>query len=126
LISCTTHSIHVSVSCQFIQTDGREDQPIFVFGYHITIRNESSESVRLMEREWNITDGFGIHRSVKGEGVVGMQPEIEPGESFSYSSYCPLSSPFGQMEGRYLLHTSGRNVHVRIPRFPMESPFHLN
>lgn len=126
MISCTTHSIEVSVSCSFIQTDGREHQPVFVFGYHITIRNDSNEPVQLMEREWHITDGFGIQRSVKGEGVVGIKPEILPGASFSYSSYCPLASPFGQMEGEYLLHTAERAVRVRIPRFFMESPFHLN
>jgi ApaG protein len=114
------------VDCRFIQTDGREDQPVFVFGYHITITNENNDPVQLMEREWNITDAFGIRRNVKGEGVVGMKPQILPGESFSYSSYCPLVSPYGQMEGIYLFNTVEGPVQVRIPRFFMESPYHLN
>jgi ApaG protein len=99
---------------------------VFVFGYHIRITNENNEAVQLLEREWNITDAFGISRTVKGEGVVGMKPQISPGESFSYSSYCPLVSPFGQMEGTYLFNTTEGLVRVRIPRFYMESPFHLN
>jgi len=126
LISCTTHSIQVSVSCRFIQTDGGENQPVFVFGYQITITNENNEPVQLLEREWNITDAYGIHRTVKGEGVVGMKPQILPGESFSYSSYCPIVSPYGQMEGIYLFSTAEGIVRVSIPKFFMESPYHLN
>lgn len=99
---------------------------MFVFGYHIRITNENNEAVQLLEREWNITDAYGISRTVKGEGVVGMKPQILPGESFSYSSYSPLISPFGQMEGNYLFNTTQGLVRVRIPRFYMESPFHLN
>lgn len=114
------------MSCKFIQTDGKENQPVFVFGYYITITNESSKSVQLLEREWNITDAFGFHRTVRKEGVVGMKPQILPGESFSYSSYCPIISPYGQMEGIYLFKTTEGLVRVNIPRFYMESPFHLN
>jgi ApaG protein len=126
LISSTTHSIQVTVSCRFINTDGRDEQPVFVFGYHITITNESSEVIQLLEREWNITDAFGAHRHVRGEGVVGMKPMILPGKSFSYSSYCPLTSPFGYMEGYYLIQSAEQLVKIGIPRFFMESPFHLN
>ena len=126
MISCTTHSIQVSVSSQFIQKDGSENHPVFVFGYHITITNEGNEVVQLMERQWFITDACGIQRTVKGEGVVGMKPKLAPGESFSYSSYCPLAVPFGQMEGFYLFETPETTLRVTIPRFLMESPFHLN
>jgi ApaG protein len=126
LISSTTHSIQVSVSSRFIQKDGSENHPVFVFGYQITITNEGNEVVQLMERQWFITDACGVNRTVKGEGVVGMKPKLEPGESFSYSSYCPLSVPFGQMEGFYLFKTPENTIRVTIPRFLMESPFHLN
>lgn len=126
MISCTTHSIQVSVSSRFIQTDGRETQPVFVFGYHITITNEGNDTVQLLEREWIITDACGGNRSVRGEGVVGMKPRLAPGEAFSYSSYCPLPVPFGHMEGFYIFSTPEKSIRVVIPRFFMESPFHLN
>ena len=126
MISLTTHSIQVSVTSSFVQTDGRENQPVFVFGYQITITNEGNDVVQLMERQWYITDACGVNRSVKGEGVVGMKPKIAPGESFSYSSYCPIALPFGQMEGFYIFRTAEKTFRVSIPRFIMESPYHLN
>ena len=67
-----------------------------------------------MERQWFITDACGVNRTVKGEGVVGMKPKLEPGESFSYSSYCPLSVPFGQMEGFYLFKTPENTMELGI------------
>ncbi|MFN5219103.1 MAG: Co2+/Mg2+ efflux protein ApaG [Sphingomonadales bacterium] len=126
MISCTTHSIHVVVNSRFIQTDGKEHLPVFVFGYHITITNQGNENVQLLEREWFIRDACGVSRSVRGEGVVGMKPQLAPGETFSYSSYCPLPLPFGQMEGYYTFKAAEKTFRVVIPRFFMESPFHLN
>lgn len=75
--------------------------PVFVFGYTIRITNLGDEPVRLLTRFWRIVDADGEERIVEGQGVVGEQPEIEPGRYHEYSSFCPIETPWGTMEGRY-------------------------
>jgi ApaG protein len=90
----------------------------YVFAYTIRISNEGRQTVRLLERRWRIVDADGDEREVRGEGVVGQQPVLEPGRSFEYSSFCPLATPWGTMEGEYLMEDDkGDRFDVRIARF---------
>ena len=94
-----------------------------MFVYHIRIENRGHETVRLISRHWRITDGRGMVNIVDGEGVVGEQPLLEPGESHDYVSGCPLTTPHGTMEGFYTFHReNGEPLEVRIPFFPLSAP----
>lgn len=88
------------------------------------ICNEGSETVRLLKRYWRITNGLGESEEVRGPGVVGETPELAAGESFTYTSGCPLRTPSGIMVGSYELTTAGGEVfQVAIPAFSLDSPF---
>ena len=101
----------------------------FVFGYRIRISNESDRTVQLLARHWIIVDADGERSEVKGDGVVGQQPMLAPGQSFEYSSFCPLSTPWGTMEGSYQFRNAsttgqpGDSFVASIGRFFLVSPF---
>ncbi len=99
-----------------------------VFAYQIEIHNESSKIVRLISREWHITDAYGRHRLVEGEGVVGEKPFIAPGETYRYISRCDFSTTVGQMAGYYYMEQkdNSRMIKVQIPDFVMVVPYVLN
>jgi ApaG protein len=93
------------------------------WAYRITIANNSGDFVKLLSRYWHITDGSGKVEEVRGPGVVGEQPELEPGDSFQYTSGCPLSTPSGIMVGRYTLcDRNGATFEVDIPAFSLDIP----
>ena len=119
----TTNGIRVSVEPEFLadQSDPEEDH--YVWAYTVRIENGSSETVQLRDREWTITDAFGQSEMVAGEGVVGEQPVLRPGEGFEYTSGAPLPTPSGLMFGRYGMETAdGRRFLVDIPAFSLDSP----
>jgi ApaG protein len=90
----------------------------YVFAYTILIENKGPSTVRLLERRWRIVDAEGDEKEVRGEGVIGKQPVLEPGRSFEYSSFCPLATPWGTMEGEYVMEgAGGERFDVRIARF---------
>jgi ApaG protein len=96
----------------------------YVFGYRIRIANESEGSVQLISRHWLIVDAEGERSEVEGEGVVGQQPVLAPGQSFEYSSFCPLATPWGTMEGTFqFLDIADVPFTVQIARFYLVSPF---
>ena len=96
---------------------------VYVFVYTIQITNVGQKSAQLLSRHWVITDGFGTTREVRGDGVVGVQPKIAAGESFEYSSSCPLSTPFGQMHGEYYcVDETGAQFIVDISQFLLTAP----
>ena len=98
-----------------------------MFVYSITIANESTETIQLISRHWIITDASGQVQEVKGLGVVGRQPKLAPGESFEYTSSCPLGTPFGSMEGTYQMVTSGgRRFDAEIAAFALSGPYTLH
>lgn len=123
----STHGFEVIVDPRFLPEHSRaapsitgeaDDEPRFVFAYHVTITNAGSQPARLVSRRWVITDGQGEVREVNGPGVVGQQPRLEPGESFAYSSFCPLPTPTGNMRGSYQMVTEeGERFEIRIPLF---------
>ena len=93
------------------------------FLYTIRISNEGSETCQLVSRYWIIRDGTGRIEEVEGEGVVGEQPVLEPGDSFEYTSGCPLTTPFGSMEGTYqMISESGSHFDAEIARFDLREP----
>ena len=100
----------------------------FMFAYRITIENNNNFPVKLLTRHWYIYEGTGTSREVQGDGVVGVQPEIEPGESYQYVSGCNLKSELGKMSGSYLFENINNKqlFEVSIPSFEMQVPFKLN
>lgn len=98
-----THNISVQVEPRYHVGSSKPTLDRYVFAYRVTITNHSDFEVQLHSRHWFIFDGDGTIREVKGDGVVGEQPTISPGESFAYVSWCPLSYPIGKMEGTYTL-----------------------
>jgi ApaG protein len=94
------------------------------FFYTVTITNESRNTVQLLTRHWIITNGAGHIEEVRGPGVVGKQPTLQPGESFQYTSSCPLPTPFGIMEGSYQMITEdGERFDARIAPFTLSEPY---
>ncbi len=118
-----TDGIFVRVEPAYLPEHSDPDDRRFVFGYRVTIRNDGEAWVKLMSRQWVIVDAAGRCDEVVGDGVVGQQPELEPGESFTYHSHCPLTKPWGTMEGSYqMLRQDGQLVEVKVGRFFLVAP----
>jgi ApaG protein len=120
-----TRSIRVAVRPAYLDDQSDPDCDRYVWSYTVTIENNGAEPVQLMSRYWNITDGVGRMQEVRGPGVVGAQPVIAPGESFEYTSGCPLETASGYMVGRYQMMSiaSGEAFEADIPAFLLESPY---
>ncbi|MBU2180313.1 MAG: Co2+/Mg2+ efflux protein ApaG, partial [Gammaproteobacteria bacterium] len=107
------------------QSDAEAER--FVFAYTITIRNQSAQKVKLLRRYWSITDANGKHSEVYGEGVIGEQPELLPGTSYTYTSGSVLETPVGTMQGHYEMQAAdGENFNAQIPVFRLAIPNILN
>jgi ApaG protein len=120
----TTNNICVMVRAFFLADESRPDEHRFVWAYRVRIENQGRQAVQLLRRTWRITDAHGREQLVRGEGVVGEQPILEPGESFEYTSGTPLETPSGFMAGSYHMVdlSSGENFDVAIPHFSLDSP----
>ena len=119
-----TRGIRVTVEPRFVEEESQPEKGKFFFAYTVEITNLSAERVQLESRHWTIVDGLGRFQKVNGAGVVGKQPVLGPGESFTYTSGCPLTTPDGSMEGSYLmLLETGEAFKAEIPAFALESPF---
>jgi ApaG protein len=117
-----TDGVRVRVVPSYVASQSDPGEGKFVFAYRITITNEGDRTVRLRSRRWMIVDGDGERRDVEGPGVVGQFPTLAPGEAFEYSSFCPLQTPWGTMEGTYEMETlDGTIVHVAVGRFYLVS-----
>lgn len=118
-----THDIEVSVEPFFLPDHSEPEESRYVWAYQITIANHSSDSVTLISRHWHITDGLGRVQEVEGEGVVGEQPQLDPGGVYQYTSGCPLTTSSGIMVGRYTMKTpDGDLFEVDIPAFSLDLP----
>jgi ApaG protein len=121
--SATTGDLTVRVSVSFLPEQSEPGKGRWFWAYHVRIENGGDMAVQLVSREWVISDGRGTRHEVRGEGVVGEQPVLEPGASFDYVSGCPLTTPTGAMEGRYfMIAANGASFPVDIPRFPLIAP----
>ena len=120
----TTRGIRISVESEYAPDRSRPAQQQWFFLYTITIANHGHDTVQLLSRHWIITDGSGHVEEVKGPGVIGQQPVLAPGESFTYTSGCSLGTAFGKMEGTYQMVTpSGENFDVQIAPFTLSEPY---
>ena len=118
-----TQGVRVTAVPSFMEGESSPSQGRYFWAYTIEILNLSPRTVQLMSRHWFITDGRGEVHEVRGEGVVGKQPVLRPGESFNYTSGCPLTTPDGSMRGSYAMRAeSGEIVDVEVPLFPLDSP----
>lgn len=123
-----TNGIKVSVESRFSEHFSSVEANKYIFQYTISITNKSNCSVQLLAREWYIFDSLDFPRIVRGEGVIGEQPIIEPGDTFSYSSSCDLQSAIGKMKGNYLFQNvpTAEKINVKIPTFQLIYPYVLN
>ena len=120
----TTRGIRVQVLSEYSPDRSRPAEQQWFFLYTITITNDGDDTVQLLSRHWIITDGAGHVEEVKGPGVVGQQPILAPGEAFTYTSGCPLGTPFGKMEGTYQMATRGGELFdVNIAPFTLSEPY---
>lgn len=119
-----TRGVRVQVVSQYSPERSQPSNNQWFFLYTVTISNEGREAVQLLTRHWVITDGSGRVEEVRGPGVVGKQPTLQPGESFEYTSGCPLTTPFGVMEGSYQMITaSGERFDAQIAPFTLSEPY---
>lgn len=119
----TTDGITVRVVTNFLDDQSVPAQARWFWSYHIRIENHRDDPVQLLSRHWKITDGRGGISHVDGDGVVGEQPLLNPGNSHDYVSGCPLPTPSGMMEGHYrFIRVDGSTFLVEIPRFRLVAP----
>lgn len=118
-----TRGIRVAASPMFLPDQSDPTARRFLFAYRIRITNEGQQDVRLMSRRWIIVNAHGQRDEVEGEGVIGQQPHLAPGESFEYSSYCPLNTSWGTMEGAYSFEAGDAEpFEAQIARFYLVTP----
>lgn len=122
-----TEGIRVQVRAFYVPERSSPDQDHYFFAYTVRVQNEGTEPARLVSRHWIITDASGRVEHVRGPGVVGETPRLEPGEAFEYTSYCPLPTPSGAMRGTYqMVRDDGRTFDARIGVFTLMATHMLN
>jgi ApaG protein len=118
-----TRGIAVSVTPSYLETHSSPAHAQYVWAYRVVIQNQGQETVQLLNRHWMITNARGEYTEVKGPGVIGQQPILNPGESYSYTSGAPLDTPSGMMGGSYQMETDrGELFDIEIPTFSLDSP----
>jgi ApaG protein len=123
MYSATTRAICVTVSPQYLPDQSDPAKSQFVWAYKVRIENRGDAAVQLLSRHWQITDGLGRRKEVKGPGVIGETPKLKPGEVFEYTSGTPLSTPSGFMGGTYqMVSDTGEAFDVDIPTFSLDLP----
>ena len=121
--AATTRAITITVAPYYLDEQSEPSEGQFVWAYHVRIENNGGKTVKLMTRHWRITDSLGNVQEVRGDGVIGEQPVLTPGESFEYTSGTPLATPSGIMAGSYRMETDdGKSFDVVIPAFSLDSP----
>lgn len=123
MYQAVTRNIEVRVEPFYLDDRSDPSENRYVWAYRITIANHSDDLVQLLSRYWHITNAEGRVEEVRGAGVVGEQPELNPGDSYQYTSGCPLTTPSGIMVGRYTMRNqSGELFDVAIPAFSLDVP----
>ncbi|MGX6648433.1 Co2+/Mg2+ efflux protein ApaG [Maricaulaceae bacterium MS644] len=118
-----TQGVVIRVQPSFLAEDSDPDEGRYVWAYTVEIENTGEQAVRLLSREWRITDAMNRTEIVRGDGVVGEQPHLEPGERFSYTSGAPLTTPSGFMTGAYLMERAdGVRFDAAVPAFALDTP----
>jgi ApaG protein len=125
--SALTDGIRVSVRSAFRPERSDPEKARWLFSYTVRIENEGDQPAKLVARHWIITDAAGSDEEVVGEGVIGHQPRLEPGQQFEYTSFCVLGTPHGSMRGSYrMLRDDGSTFEARIAPFPLLVPGIVN
>ncbi|MEE8502592.1 MAG: Co2+/Mg2+ efflux protein ApaG [Kiloniellales bacterium] len=123
MYAATTRSISVTVNPVYLEEQSAPENDHYVWAYQVEIENQGEDVVQLLTRHWKITDSMGRVQEVRGAGVVGEQPVLNPGESFQYTSGTPLGAPSGIMVGSYGMENgSGERFDVDVPAFSLDSP----
>jgi ApaG protein len=123
MYSLSTKDVEITVEPEYLAERSEPDQGRYFWAYTIEIGNQSQRTVQLVSRHWIIVDANGRREEVRGAGVVGEQPILRPGETFRYTSGCPLTTPSGIMSGTYrMVDEDGRSFDVVIPTFSLDSP----
>lgn len=119
-----TRGVRVRVESEYAPDRSEPSKNQWFFLYTVTITNDGADTVQLLTRHWIITDGTGHVEEVRGPGVVGKQPILKPGESFEYTSGCPLGTPYGVMEGTYqMIAADGSRFDAKIAPFTLSEPY---
>ena len=128
MVTSVTQGIKITVRSTYQESYSRPEEDHFLFTYRITIENTSEFTVQLVRRHWFIYDSSGEHREVEGEGVIGQQPILMPGDVYEYESACNLTTDMGRMHGTYLMERTVDKLrfYVNIPEFEMVIPARLN
>jgi ApaG protein len=122
-----TNNIRVEVMSRYSAENSKQVQGAWVFQYTVRITNQGTETVQLLSRHWIITDALEHIEEVQGPGVVGETPVLEPGQSFQYSSWCPLPTPTGTMHGTYqMVGPGGKQFDIEIAPFALRAPYTVN
>jgi ApaG protein len=125
--SAVTEGLRVEVASAYRADRSEPQQHRWLFTYTVTISNQGTEPAQLLTRHWIILDGSGHREDVRGDGVVGHQPRLEPGQSFEYTSYCVLRTSHGSMRGSYeFTRDDGQRFEAAIAQFPLVVPGQLN
>ncbi|HEY6554504.1 MAG TPA: Co2+/Mg2+ efflux protein ApaG [Vicinamibacteria bacterium] len=123
----TTRGVRIQVKSAYLPDRSSPEEGRYFFAYRIRISNVGEETVQLISREWIITDSDGDVETVRGPGVVGEQPVLDPGQSFEYTSFCPLGTPIGSMHGSYqMVAAGGQTFDATIAPFSLAVPSALN
>lgn len=124
MYEAVTRQIRVRVRPEYVADQSAPEDNYFFWSYTVEISNLGPETVQLRSRHWRITDANGRTEEVRGPGVVGQQPKLGPGESYTYTSGCPLKTPQGLMVGSYqMVDAGGQPFDIVIPAFSLDSPF---
>lgn len=122
-----TEGVRVQVTARYSPGRSEPLRNFWLFLYTIEISNEGPDTVQLISRHWIITDADNKIEEVRGLGVIGQQPTLAPGESFEYTSSCPLPTPFGTMEGTYhMVTSSGQRLEVAVATFTLSEPYTIH
>ena len=117
----------VSATVTYVPSESQPEKSYYFFAYKISIKNVGSAPAQLVSRHWTITDAIGAKEEVRGPGVVGLQPKIQPGQTFEYDSACPLHTSTGSMKGRYfMVSESGESFSIDVPEFFLICPTALH
>jgi ApaG protein len=123
----TTRGIRIQVESIYVEERSDPQESYYFFAYHVVISNAGKETAQLMSREWIITDSDGNVERVEGDGVVGEQPLLAPGQVFEYTSFCPLRTSMGSMQGSYLMRPAGsESFRAEIAPFTLAVPGVVN
>jgi ApaG protein len=122
-----TRGVQVEVKPEYLPEQSDPSSGLWVHAYHVTISNRGEKAVQLLSRHWVITNAEGSEEHVRGPGVVGPQPVLKPGDTFTYTSGCPLDTPIGTMHGTYQMVTEdGEKFDAEIAPFTLAEPYALN